>query len=143
LISGTSSYAGAAAGYKISDSIGSDSKRSDIWEVQTKRGKYTAPGGHEIYKDPYCEGTGDGGVRIFDRKEHSFDYEITARKGTYSVNFSSYERWNHKVTSGEFKYRQPMHDYIKDLRETIANRIKDDHAGTFDVITELKKWRGC
>jgi hypothetical protein len=68
----------------------------------TKRFPYKAPAGHLIYAEPTWQHSGDGHVRVMNRTDHGFDYEITSIKGKYTVNFTSYERWMHKCDTGEF-----------------------------------------
>ena len=46
-----------------------------------------------------------------------------------------------KSIKGVFQDRQSLFQCIKDLRELIAYKIKNDHAGTFDVIMFLKDMR--
>ena len=77
------------------------------------------------------------------RTEHGFDYEITANKDKYTVNFTSYERWMHKCETGEFYHPKAIDEYIGELRKTIEQRIEKDDSGTFDVIKYLKERRGA
>ena len=54
-----------------------------------------APTGHLLYADPTYQEFGQGNVRILSRDEHSFDFEITALQGKFTVIFTTYERWMH------------------------------------------------
>jgi hypothetical protein len=89
---------------------------SNIWSGRTERRNYTAPNGHVIYADPTYEASGQGHVRILNRYEHSFDFEITVFHGEFTVEFTSYERWMHRTATGEFKYRKSILLYIEDVR---------------------------
>ena len=80
----------AIAGYKIAGVI-----ESDIWIEKTERKTYKAPKGHVIHAAPTYEQSGQGRVRILTRDEHSFDFEITALQGKFTVIFTTYERWMH------------------------------------------------
>jgi hypothetical protein len=40
----------------------------------------------------------------------------------------------HLSANGEFEYPKPIFLYIADIRKVIAQRIEDDHTGTFDDI---------
>ena len=46
-----------------------------------------------------------------------------------------------KAIKGVFEDRQSMFQCMEDLRELIAKKIKNDHAGTFDVIKFLTEMR--
>ena len=79
--------------------------------------------------------SGQGRVKIINRNENSFEYEVTAIQGTFRVAFSTSEKWMHTSTNGDFEYKKSVFEYMADLRTEIAQRIKDDEAsGTFDVI---------
>jgi hypothetical protein len=53
------------------------------------------------------------------------------------VVFTSYERWMHRVANGEFEYPKSINEYIAQVKQTIANNIKDDTTGLFNVIKFL------
>jgi hypothetical protein len=40
----------------------------------------------------------------------------------------------HKAANGDFEYPKSIIEYIADIRNIIAQKIDDDHTGTFDVI---------
>ena len=88
---------GLAAGY-----VKAKVENIDIWIEETKKDRYYAPKGHEIRKDPTFDTYGQGRVRILNRDKHSFEFEITAFQGEFTVVFTSYERWMHKAASGEY-----------------------------------------
>ena len=108
----------------------------------TETHKYTAPNGHVIYGDPTYQTSGQGRVRILNRDQHSFDFEITAFKDTFTVYFTSYERWMQSSANGDFEYPKSVFEYMADLRTVIEQRLIDDEPpGTFDVIQFLKDLR--
>ena len=76
--------------------------------------------------------SGQGRVRLLNRDEYSFEYEITAVQGEFRVVITSYERWLH--SKGDFEYPKPITGYMADVRQAIAQRIKDDKTNKFDVI---------
>jgi hypothetical protein len=43
-----------------------------------------------------------------------------------------------KSVNGVFNYRASIIQCMEDIRKLIEKKIKDDHAGTFDVIKFLK-----
>lgn len=59
---------------------------------------------------------GLGRVQILNRDKHSFDFEITAFKGTFTVKFTSYERWIHSSANNDFQYAKSMFEYIEDVK---------------------------
>lgn len=93
------------ASAKISDSMSCDTIKSEHWLEASKKIKYTPPPGRTINAAPTYETTGQGRVKIHEFNDHGILYEITAVSGGYSVNFTSYERWVHKVDTGAFNYR--------------------------------------
>ena len=40
----------------------------------------------------------------------------------------------HRAGYGEHAYLKSKEEYMEDFRQVIAQKIEDDHAGTFDVI---------
>lgn len=100
-----------------------------------------APEGHVIFAEPTTEQTGNGRVRIFERNNQSFKFEITVYTGEFRVVFTSHERWMHRAKDGEFKYFKPLCEYIKDVRCLVAKKIENDTTGNFDVIKFLKGLR--
>lgn len=78
--------------------------------------------------------SGQGRVRLLNRDECSFEYEITAVQGEFRVVITSYERWLHSAAKGDFEYPKPISGYMADVRQAIAQRIKDDKKNKFDVI---------
>ena len=130
----TGTLIGGISGGKLYDVF----SKSDIWKARTERHTYKAPYGHTIYADPTYQEYGQGSVKILNRDEHSFDFEITALQGKFSVNFTSYERWMHSSAKGDFEYRKSLDEYMADIRQVIAKEIEKDDTGIFDVIQFLQ-----
>jgi hypothetical protein len=78
--------------------------------------------------------SGQGRVRLLNRDDYSFEYEITAIQGEFRVVITSYERWLHSAAKGDFEYPKSISGYMADVRQAIAQRIKDDQTKEFDVI---------
>lgn len=109
-----SSVLAGGVGFYISESI-----ESDNWKKRTDKRKHTAQEGHVIFTYPKYEETGNGCVRILNWDEKSFDYEITAFQGEFTVKFTSNERWMHRAATGDFTYLKSIDQYKADLRDII------------------------
>lgn len=108
--------------------------RSDYWVERTKSGIYTAPEGHELLAEPTYKTSGQGRVKIINRNENSFEYEITAVQGLFTVTFITSEKWLHSANR-DYEYRKSEFEYKEDLQRVIDQKLKEDEEkGSFDVI---------
>jgi hypothetical protein len=118
-VTGTATIAGVYSTSKVTGTVArniSDLIKSDVWIERTYTNTYEAPGDHEIIADPSTEETGNGRLRIFERNKRSFKFELTVYTGEYTVVFTSHERWMHKASTKEFKYRKSMIEYKEDIK---------------------------
>jgi hypothetical protein len=91
-----------------------------LWIERTKSYSYIAPSGHILLADPTYQEFGQGRVRILNRNENSFDVDLTAIQGKFTVIFTTYEKWVHKSTTGEFEYHKSIFEYMSEVRNVIS-----------------------
>ena len=79
----------------------------EVYVPVTEEYQYIADDGHKIYKEPTFDQQGQGSVEILNMNENSFTLKITATKGSFSVELTSYEEWIHSKDSGDRDYPRP------------------------------------